>query len=72
MGYYSPTFRSQLSLINASTTLLLKIIYSWEKYLPFIKSFTDNINYLPLIKLFTVNNYCLPLIFTVNKNIYNQ
>ena len=81
----SPIFQFHLLFINAITVLLSIIIYSWGKYLLFIKLltvhnnylqlikiFTVHNNYLPLIKLFTVNNNCLPLIeiFAVNKTIY--
>ena len=45
----------------ASTMLPSIIIYSWGKYLRFIKLFTVQINYLSLIKIFVVNNN-LPLI----------
>ena len=78
-------FQFHLLFINAITVLLSIIIYSWGKYLLFIKLltvhnnylqliklFTVHNNHLPLIKLFTVNNNCLPLIeiFVVNKTIY--
>lgn len=77
LGYCSPTIHLHLSLINASTILLLiiiiyiqlgkmptvhKIIYVHNDYLSMIKIFAVNNNCLPLIKPLTLNKNCLPLI----------